>query len=344
MSAIAGARRRRSVLWLAGAATIAILLAALSFVPPPRPAIRVEVGEKVLPEFAQHAGEVALVMVTTSKEAYHLVRNDGPDGAHWVLAEKGSYPVAPDRVAELTRALAAIAYARPMTRDERKFDRIGLGDPAAGGTGALLEVGDGSGTSFAKLIVGYRDGRSYVRLPEDLQAWALEGATLPPLQRGAAWLDLAVIDIAPEEIADVLVRPARGPFYRLVATDTTGQQFELAPPYASRTPVAPMAPTLAGQALTRFAPVDVVRADTVAAGSPLAEYVARMRSGVAIIIHSWRASDRHWVTIGAAAGEDASPEAVAEAHAINARAAGWAFGLTELDWQPYSLPLDELAP
>lgn len=338
MSGVAARQRRRTVLWLAGAAGVATLLGAASFLPPPRPATRVEVGEKVLPGFAGNADKVGLVMVTTSDEAYHLVRND--DG--WVLAEKGSYPVEAERIAELTRALAAIAYARPMTRDERKFDRIGLGDPAAGGTGALLEAGDGAGTSFAKLIVGYRDGRSYVRMPDDLQAWAVEGATLPPLQRGARWLDLDVVDVAPEEIADVRVRPAQGPSYRLVASDDTGQQFTLAPPHASRQPVAPLAPALAAQALSRFAPVDVARADTVATGAPLAEYVVRTRSGIAVIVHSWRANDGFWVTIGAAAGEEASPDSVAEAEAINNRAAGWAFGLTELDWKPYSLPLGEL--
>jgi hypothetical protein len=259
-----------------------------------------------------------------------------------VLAEKGSYPVDPERIAELTRALSVITYARPMTRDERKFDRIGLGDPADGGTGALLEVGDGSGTSFAKLLAGYRDGRSYVRMPDDLQAWAVDGAVLPPLQRGARWLDLDVVTLAPNQIAEVLVRPAQGPSYRLVASDAGGQQFSLAPPHASRRPVANLAFARAGQALARFSPIDVARADTVATGAPLAEHVTRTRSGVAVILHSWRAGDRFWVTVGAAAGERAPPDAVAEAQAINSRAAGWAFARTELDWKQFSLPLSEL--
>jgi hypothetical protein len=342
MSAIAAANRRRSITWVAIAAGVAALLGALSFLPPARPPVRAEVGEKVLPDFSANADKVQLVMVTTSEEAYHLVRNGDAANPEWVLAEKGSYPVDPERIAELTRGLSAIAYARPMTRDERKFDRIGLGDPSAGGTGALLEVGDGSGTSFARLLVGYRDGRSYVRMTDDLQAWAVDGAVLPPLQRGARWLDLDVVDVEPHEIADVLVRPGQGPSYRLIAADPAGQQFTLAPPYSSRRPVTGLAFAMAGQSLTRFAPVDVARADTVATGAPLAEYVTRLRSGVAVILHSWRADDRFWVTVGAAADERASPEAVAEAQAINQRAAGWAFALAELDWKPFSLPLSEL--
>lgn len=338
MSAIAAATRRRWIIRTAIAAGVAALLGVLSFMPPPRPPVRAEVGEKVFPGFAANADKVQLVMVTTSQEVYHLVRND--DG--WVLAEKGSYPVDPERIAELTRALSAIAYARPMTRDERKFDRIGLGDPSTGGTGALLVVGDGSGTSFTKMLVGYRDGRSYVRMADDLQAWAVEGAVLPPLQRGARWLDLDVVTVEPRQIADELVRPAQGPGYRLIASDETGQHFALTPPHASRRPVTDLALARAGQALARFSPVDVARADTVATGAPLAEHITRTRSGVAVILHSWRANDRFWVTVGAAAGERATPEAIAQAQAINQRAAGWAFALTELDWRQYSTPLSEL--
>ncbi|HEX5006758.1 MAG TPA: DUF4340 domain-containing protein [Hyphomonadaceae bacterium] len=338
MSAILATRRRRSILWVAGVAAFAALLGGLTFLPPARPPVRVEVGEKVLPDFAANADKVQLVMVTTADEVYHLVHND--DG--WVLAEKGSYPVEPERIAELIRGLSAITYARPMTRDERKFDRIGLGDPAIGGTGALLEAGDGSGANFARLLVGYRDGRSYVRMTDDLQAWAVDGAVLPPLQRGARWLDLDVVDVEPDDIAEVLVRPAQGPAYRLLAADETGRQFMLAPPYASRQPVTNLAFAMAGQSLARLAPVDVARADAVAIGAPLAEHVTRLRSGVAVILHSWRADGRYWVTVGAAADERASPEAIAAANAINQRAAGWAFALTELDWKPFSLPLSEL--
>ena len=67
-----------------------------------------------------------------------------------------------------------------------------------------------------------------------------------------------------------------------------------------------------------------------------------MRSGVAVILHSWRADGRYWVTVGAASDERASPEAIAAANAINQRAAGWAFAFTELDWKSFSLPLSEL--
>jgi hypothetical protein len=229
-----------------------------------------------------------------------------------------------------------------MTRDDKKFDRIGLGAPAEGGTGALLEVGDGSGTNFARLIVGYRDGTSYVRMPDDLQAWAVDGAALPPLQRGARWLGLDVVGVAADQIVDVQVRPKGSPSYRLVPADGAGRQFNLAPPHASRNTVANFAPTLAATALSRFAPVDVARADTVAIGAPAAQYIVRTRQGVAIIVQAWRSGESGWVTVGAATGEGATAEARADAEAINARAAGWAFAMTELDWGAFATPLAAL--
>lgn len=323
---------------MGGAAFVAALLGGASFMPPKEEQQRAEVGRLVLPDFAGAAGKIGLVMVTTSEESYHIVRN----GDRWVLTEKGAYPVAAERIAQLSRVLSDMKFDRPMTREDRKFDRIGLGDPLEGGTGALLEVSDGSGEIFAKLIVGYRDGRTYVRQPDDLQAWAVAGGDMPPLQRGARWLDLDVVSVSADQIADVQVRPAQGPGYRLLPADASGQQFVLAPPYANRPVLAAYAPTMAAQALTRFMPTDVAPANTIAAGAPAAQYTVRTKSGLAVIAQGWRSNQRGWVTIGVAAAENASPEAVAQAQVINARASGWAFALTELDWGTLTTPLAAL--
>lgn len=342
MSGAAAAARRKTVMWMGGAALVAALLGAASFLPPKEEQARAEVGRPVLPDFAASADKVGLIMVTTSEESYHIVRNGDAGSARWVLTEKGSYPVEAERIARLAKTLINMKFDRPMTREDKKFDRIGLGDPLEGGTGALLEVSDASGAIFAKLIVGYRDGRTYVRAPDDLQAWAVAGGDMPPLQRAARWLDLEVVSLKANQISDVQVRPERGPGYRLVPVDASGQQFGLAPPYANRRAVAPYAPTLTALALTRFSPTDVAPANEVAAGVPAAQYIVRTRLGLAVIVQGWRSGERGWVTIGAAAAENAPDAAIAEAQAINARAAGWAFALSELDWKTLTTPLAEL--
>src|SRR5690606_32921879 len=119
MSTVAGAMRRRTLIILGMAAGASALLGAASFIPPGEELPRSEVGQRVLPAFESKAGLVALVMVTTGEESYHLVKND--DG--WVMPEKGNYPVSDARIRELTDALSSMTYARPMTHDEKKFDR-----------------------------------------------------------------------------------------------------------------------------------------------------------------------------------------------------------------------------
>lgn len=337
MSEVGAAIRRKTVIFMGAAGAIALALGAASFIPPARDLPRSEVGQRVLPAFESKVGSVALIMVSTEEESYHLVRN--ADG--WVLPEKGSYPVSAARIQDLTQALGAITYAEAMTRDDRKFDRIGLGDPGAGGAGALLEVSDGNGNSFAKLIVGHRDGRSYVRKPDDLQAWAVGGSVLPPLQRGARWLDLDVVKIDPAGILEADVRPAEGAPYRLNRIDIGG--FGLAPPYDKRLVLAAMGPSMVAEAIARFAPVDVTPALEVAVGRPLAEHITRTRDGVAIVVRSWRAKERGWVTVSAATAEGATPAAVQMAMDLNTRTAPWAFALSELDWGAFSTPLNAIA-
>lgn len=329
--------RRRTLIVLAGIAAGAILLGALAWMPSGAALQRAEVGRLVLPAFASKTGLVSLIMVTTREESYHLVRND--DG--WVLAEKGSYPVTDAKIQELTEALAHIAYSRPMTRDARKFDRIGLGDPAQGGAGALLAVGDGRGNSFVNLLVGQRDGKSYIRRPDDLQTWEVGGALIPPLQRATAWLDLDVVSIAAGDIAGVDIRPPEGPAYRLEAAPGGG--FALAPPHDRRRVLAPLAPGVAAEALTRFLPVDVAPANEIAVGAPVGSHVTRLKSGVAIVVQAWRKDDRGWVTLSAATVEGAGEDARAYAAGLNTRASPWAYGLTELDWSVYTTPLHAIA-
>lgn len=337
MSEVGARRRRKTLIVLAGVAGVCALLGALSFLPPERDLPRSEVGQRVLPAYETKTGLVSLIMVTTQEESYHIVRN----GDDWVLAEKGSYPVSPARIQDLNLALSTITYGEAMTRDERKFDRIGAGDPGTGGTGALLEVGDGKGNSFAKLIVGFREGRSYVRRPEDLQVWAVSGAVLPPLQRATRWLDLDVVSLPADDIAQVDVRPAQGPAYRL-ARNADGS-FGLAPPYHQRPVLVALGPRMVAEAVARFAPSDVAPASEIAVGVPVAEHITRTRDGAAIVVRSWRVKEAGWVTVSAATMEGAGEAALKLAAEINTRAAPWAFGLNELDWGAYSTPLNAIA-
>jgi hypothetical protein len=329
-------RRRRLLFGIGAAAGGGVLAGGLSLIPPPGPPGRREQGQLVFPDFAARMDALSLVMVTTAEEAYHLTRD--PSG--WVMPEKDLHPVRPERLRALASALASLRFDRAMTRDDRKFDRIGLGDPLSGGTGALVEAGDGSGGVFAKAIIGYRDGRSYVRFPDDLQAWSVTGEPAPPLQRAVRWLDLSLVDVAADPIRELVVTVGREPPYTLVQANGVFGRAGAPPPVS---PVEAMALAGPGLALARWSPVDVARRGGQG-GALAGRYLARLASGIEIVLVFQLRNGAGWVEASASAptGPAASGDAAARADAINARVGDWRYRLTDADWSAFLAPTSTL--
>lgn len=327
--------RRRTLAILAGAAILSVALAGLTMIPRSGSQERIEIGQLVVPHLASRLSELGLIMVTTNEETYHLVRN--PDG--WVLSEKGGYPVADARILQLASAISTMTFDEPMTRDDRKFDMIGLGDPLAGGTGALLELGDGRGDVFDKLIVGYRSGRSYIRRPGDLQAWAVDVQDMPPLQRATAWLDLDPVKVDRAEITEVSVQPPVGQGYHLLPANGDGQSFALAPPNDDLQVLVPFSLSIVSGAIAALRPLDVMPVDTAGRATRSSVHETHLADGVIITATAWRATERGWLTINARATPGAPRTALSRADQINVDAEGWAFVLSDADWEAFASPL-----
>lgn len=336
MSEAGDLQRRKLLLMMAGGAAVAVAAGAVASLPRLPPPARRETGQAILPGIRDRLAAAGLIMVTTQDESYHIVRD--PEG--WVIPEKGRYPVREERILALGQALASMAYDRAMTRDPRKFDRLGLGDPGEGGTGALLEAGDGRGDTFAKLIVGRRDGRTYIREPDDLQAWSVTGEDMPPLQRAARWLDLDVVDAAPADILEVRIQPASGRAYRLVASGDGG--YALSPAVLGRAPAAAFMLKLTAEPMTRFAPDDVAPLSDLAGAETAGMHTTVLASGLELRTTALRWRGRGWVIIEPAAPEGSAAAVQAAVAAMAARTGGWAFGLTESDWGAFATPLDAL--
>ncbi len=340
VSGILSDPRRRILVILAAALLGVAAIGLVSARPDDAEATRDEVGQLVVPGLDQRIDELGLIMVTTAYETYHLVRD--PQG--WVMTEKGGYPVADDRIGALVEAVASMRYAEAMTRDARKFDLIGVGDPLSGGTGALLEIGNGRGDVYAKLIVGYRSGRSYVRWPDDLQTWAVEtDAAMPPLQRTTAWLDLDPVDADRARISEVEVSPLLGEAYRLTPVDSEGQAFELAAPHTDLRVLVPFALSMVGGAISTLSPLDVAPASVTNGASLGGRHVTRLDDGVMVETTAFRTADRGWITISAFADGTASSAARRRAREIDDAAAGWAYALSATDWEAFTSPLAMLA-
>ncbi len=332
-------KRKRTSLMLAGAAIISVGAGLIASRGPTAPTPRSEIGKPIAPDFDKHINELGLIMVTTSEESYHLARNR--DG--WVLTEKGNYPVSEERIVELAQTPASMKYAEAMTRDHRKFDRIGLGDPLDGGTGALLEIGDGRGNAFFNAIVGYRSGRWYVRQPDDLQAWATEGGDFPPLQRASRWLNLEAAKIPRAQIAQVTVRPVVGETYTLSPQGTDDGAFSITEPTYDLQVLVPFSLSVIGNALADYAPVDVVPANELRDATLNGTHTTLTHDGILIEATALRSGGRGWIIFRASTALSASSEAVAKAASINRTVSSWAYAVTESDWEAFSTPLALLA-
>lgn len=329
---LAQERRRIATLALGAAALLAVISAAVieldaARLKPP------EATGPVLPDFARQAVAAEAITIATRDATYRIVRT--PRG--WTLPDRGDYPVARERLARFTEGLASLAYVRPMTRDPAKLDRLGLGDPAKGGEGVSVQVQNAQGALLANLLLGVTPSGVYMRRRDDNQTWALKGE-LPPLKDPSQWLDLTPLSIDPARIARVVVQPAQGPAYALSRSPGRAD-FRLESPFDGYLLLTPDGLNAAGQAFAFLKPNDVAAAPAIS-GAPSARVAMHTSDGLVIEGELFQQPPRHWLKLVARAE---APQADADAKAINARAAAWAYGLTALDYLNFAPPLSLLA-
>ena len=332
-AAPAAVRRRRARLYLAFAGALALLSwGVVSFdadrLKPPA------AQGPVLPNFAKQAANATIITIATRDATYRIAR--GQRG--WSLPDKSDFPVQRERLAQFTDGLAGLSYLRPMTRDPAKLDRLGLGDPAKGGEGVLVQVQNAQGALLANLVLGIAPAGLYARQPDKPQAWAVKG-DLPPLKDPALWLDLAPLALAPERIARVLVEPVSGPSYALARSGADARDFHLQTPYNDYLVLTPAGLNTTGDALAQLQPRDVASAPAIAA-PPRARVTLTTFDGLTVKAELAEQGGQRWVKL-VASGEGQA--AAGEAQRINERAGPWAYGLSALSFDDLAPPLSVLA-
>ena len=161
----------KSVLVLAVVAAAAI--AAAQFTRPSSPA-RItsdKRGVAVFPDFLNKANSVASISVRDKDKTFTVVRNDKG------FFEKDSGYVVKDEIfRDLVASVATMSFEEAKTEDEKRYEDLGLVDPAKVKTdkaGREVTYFDASGKELAKLVVGNREanvggarGGQYIRLAE----------------------------------------------------------------------------------------------------------------------------------------------------------------------------------
>lgn len=328
MSAVRDRQRTRRTLALAAMAGAMCLLAIAAYLGGGGAVMTSErTGNPVFPDFEAQRAEASGIRITLADESYTLV----PTGEGWRLGSREGYPVRQDRLAELSTGMESLVWETPRTEDEDKLNRIGLGDPREGGSGALLELLGADGEPSTALITGRKGEAIYARRPGEIQAFRVTG-DLPPLYSSEAWLDLGFLDIHEDAVSAVRITDSEGESLFLQReVGSSDRAFQPAPPYQNYRLTSRLAVTGPALALTRFLPIGVKPAGELRT-QPVARHITQTHDGLEVDVRAYRERDGLFITMRAVeAGEGAT-----RAAAINARTTGWAFELTETDWADYT--------
>lgn len=328
MSQTHHAARRQSIFILAGIAiALWLILGFGAFLQGSPSNSHSRMGAPVLGKFSETRVDSQKIRFTLADESYTLQRT----AAGWTMEETGGYPVRPDRLAELAGGLETLSFDEKRTDDPYKHDRIGLGHPQEDGNGALIEVFGPETELMHSLIIGRKNDSIYVRDPEDAQTYRANG-TLPPFYNRRAWLDLRIVEIDPSAIRSARVIDQAGRSLYLRRNEgSDARSFRPAPPNQNDRLVSRLAASTTALAITRLTPVDVKPAADLTT-RPIARHISETFDGLEIDLSAYREPSGLWVTVRAVeAGEGAR-----RAAAINEKAEGWAFQITDYDFQDFT--------
>jgi hypothetical protein len=276
---------------------------------------------KVLPDFAADMPQVRTISITTRDGPFNLVRK----GTSWVMPERDDYPVAPDALAGLAKGLSDLTYKVARTSDPAQFTRLGVDDPGRTSEGVLVSLKGASNQLLDSLHIGMKGEAVFVRKAGSNDVFEATGK-LPSLSAPALWLDLSVLAVTPETIASVSGQRTGQARYDIVRRPDGG--------FAPVGGLANVTATTAAIALTKWAPLDVMSANSLTS-DPIASHSTNLRDGTSITATAYQDRGRDWVVISAETSGDTSNESAAK---INRSTDGWAFELSPTDFADLTFP------
>jgi hypothetical protein len=286
------------------------------------------VSGKVLPNFSSDLPLTRTITITTSEGTYTLVRQ----GDAWVMPERDNYPVSSQALSTLAKNLGDLRYKAAQTSDPNQFARLGVDDPtrepstpSRTGSSTQLSLKNATGQILHSLFLGQKGEALFVRKTGSNEVFEAQG-DLPNFERITTWLDLKVIDIAPETIASVSGGRTGAVRYDIVRRPDGG--------FAPVGGVANVTATTAAIALTSWNPIDVVGASTLTS-DPIGTHVTLLRTGISITVTAYQERGKNWVVLSADANDESQQEA---ANKINRRTDNWAFALDQTAFENLTFP------
>lgn len=332
--------RNATTLTLLAAAAVASAAIAYVLAPAGDPA-ETRLGERIFPELAGRAGEVASI---------ELQRPDGPvvirrEGERWIMPERGGYQADGARVRQLFFEVSELRTLEAKTRSKDVYPSLELEDrDAPGAKSTRVAFRDAQGKEVVALLAGKnRFGRGgggedavFVRRAGDAQAWLARGR-LTVGRDALQWLDRELANVARERVRVATIRHADGAATEVSRPSPAERDFVLAGVPDGRKAKSSWEIASVAAAFERLDLEDVRKADGLpAAGGTVAtistfdglEVTARLVEvdGAAWAAISARAEPPAQLPEGGTALKPAN-EVKAEAEAINRRLSPWIYRL-----------------
>jgi hypothetical protein len=257
----------------------------------------------------------------------------------WILVSHEGFPADSDLAGRLIAAIAALEPIGERTRRPARYDELGLGDPDRPDGGTRLVMRDGNERVLADLIIGRQrpDGRLYIRQTGSPESWLVSGF-VPEVASAAQWMELDFLALGRAAIREACVLPERGAGYCLRRPSLSSESFDIVSPngyrLVSRGAGDGVATTLARVRFRDVRPARDIR------GPRDAEHRITTVNGLELTVSVFREDNGYWARLVAVAQSDAAREM---AVAINDRADGWAFLMSDLTVDRLIRPLPGLA-
>jgi hypothetical protein len=291
-------------------------------------------GDPVLPGLERGVNTVTQVSLRRGDETHATLSRQEPE---WIVLERG-WPADRGKVRKLLLDLGALNVVEEKTRLPANYAQLGVEDVSsakAGGT--RVEVL--SPAAKWGLIVGKPSSAKsgYVRRVDNVQS-LLAAPVLSVDADPKAWLERAVIDIAPERVREIEEHPLQGPAFTAARAKAEQNEFTVAPLPKGRELSSAGAANALAAALSSLNLEDVSKAPA-SPDAGAARAIVRTFDGLEVTVTGRKDGTRSLVSL--AVRSSAAAQA-ADAQQLSGRLAGWEFQVPDYKYAAIFLPLDEL--
>jgi hypothetical protein len=318
--------KARTIAELAVVAAVALVVAATTYVSQNRWSQAKVTGTPLFPNLTAQSPKIARIELRQGDRKLALERKD----QSWVLADRNGYPAKAEPVRSLLVKLSEAELVEPKTRKTDRLAMLELEDAGVKDTKSReVRVLDAQGAVIAQVIVGKKrydafgtsKGGTYVRWPEDSQAW-LANADIDVSAAVRDWVAPTVIDVPAAKIASLTVEIPKEPALKIEREAGADGKHKLAglPDGKKLKQGADV-----GSIVRAAGSLDLedVRKPAAGAGGEISTVRIEADGGLSITLRLRKEGDDTWVSVMASASGEG--DAKKSADDITRRTQGWEF-------------------